>query len=141
MADDDVPRIPKPRPAPTPVSAPFWAALREERVVLQRCDDCGRWVYYPRNRCPGCLSDHLTWHEVSGRGSLFAHTVARQPTAVPFADEVPQVIAVVELDEGVRVTGTIVDADLAALRAGAPVEPVFDHGDDGVTLLRFRLAG
>jgi uncharacterized OB-fold protein len=130
--------IPKPRPQPTPVSQPFWDALRAERVELQHCDDCGRWVYYPRSRCPACLSEHLTWTPVDGLGTVYTFTVAEQPTAPPFADEVPQLLAIVELAEGVRVSTTLVDADPAALAVGAAVVPVFDHGDDGITLLRFR---
>ena len=63
--------VPKPRPEPTPVSQPFWDALRDERIELQRCDDCGRWVYYPRSRCPSCLSDRLTWTPVDGDGTVY----------------------------------------------------------------------
>jgi uncharacterized OB-fold protein len=133
--------IPKPRPQPTPVSQRFWDALRDERVELQRCDDCDRWVYYPRSRCPGCLSDRLTWTPVDGLGTVYTFTVAEQPTAPPFADEVPQLLAIVELTEGVRVSTTLVDADPARVEVGTPVEPVFDHGDDGITLLRFRPRG
>jgi uncharacterized OB-fold protein len=130
--------MPKPRPQPTPVSQPFWDALREERVDLQRCDECSRWVYYPRARCPACLSDQLTWTTVDGRGTVYAFTVAEQATAPPFADEVPQLLALVELTEGVRVSTTLVDVAADAIRVGLPVEPVFDHGGDGITLLRFR---
>ena len=135
---DAAPPTPKPRPVPTPVSLPFWDALRDERVALQRCDECDRWVYYPRSRCPRCLSDRLTWTTVDGRGTVYTFTVAEQPTAPPFADEVPQVLAVVELTEGVRVSTTLVDVDPGAVEVGLPVDPVFDHGDDGITLLRFR---
>jgi uncharacterized OB-fold protein len=123
------------------VSQPFWDALREERVMLQRCDECATWVYYPRVRCPHCLSDRLTWTEVDGRGTVYTFTVAVAPTAPPFADEVPQLLAVVELNEGVRVSTTLVDVDTAAIAIGMAVAPVFDHGDDGITLLRFRPAG
>jgi uncharacterized OB-fold protein len=132
---------PKPRPVPTPVSKPFWDALAQERVLLQRCDDCQAWVYYPRRRCPHCLSERVTWHEIAGRGSVFTFTITRQPTAPSFADETPQHLVVVELDEGVRVTGTLVAVSPApgSVRIGARVEPVFDHGQDGMTLLRFRL--
>jgi uncharacterized OB-fold protein len=135
---NDTAPMPKPRPWPTPVSQPFWDALRDERIALQRCDRCDRWVYYPRARCPGCLSDQLTWTTVEGLGTVYTFTVAEQPTAPPFADEVPQLLAVVELTEGVRVSTTLVDVDRDALTVGLPVGPVFDHGDDGVTLLRFR---
>lgn len=131
----------KPRPQPTPVSQPFWDALREERVALQRCDDCGRWVFYPRSRCPGCLSDRLTWTTVDGLGTVYTFTVAEQATAPPFADEVPQRLAIVELTEGVRVSTTLVDVDAVEIRVGTPVAPVFDHGEDGITLLRFRRRG
>ena len=131
--------LPKPRPVPTPVSKPYWDALDEQRVVIQRCADCSTWVHYPRNRCTSCLSDRLEWQEVSGNGSVFTFTVTRQPTAVMFADEVPQIIAVIELDEGVHLTSTLVTSDPELVRCGAPVIAVFDRGDDGATLLRYRL--
>jgi uncharacterized OB-fold protein len=120
------------------VSQPVWDALRDERVQLQRCDDCGRWVYYPRSRCPACLSDRLTWTRVDGLGTVYTYTVAEQPTAPPFADEVPQLLAIVELAEGVRMSTTLVDVGPDRIRVGMPVAPVFDHGEDGITLLRFR---
>lgn len=155
MSDDgrpdhyDRPAIPKPRPVPTPLTQPFWDALREERIVLQRCGACDSWVYYPRARCPRCLSSELTWTEVSGHGHLFSFTVTHQPTTFQFADEMPQLLAIVELDEGVKLTTTLVgpvavagdsDGVAADLHVGVPVVPVFDHGDDGLTLLRYRLA-
>jgi uncharacterized OB-fold protein len=131
----------KPRPVPTPVSQPFWDALRDERVVLQRCDDCGTWVYYPRARCSHCLSDRLTWTPVDGAGTVYTFTVAEQATAPAFADDVPQLLAVVELAEGVRLSTTLVGVEPAEVAIGMPVVPAFDHGDDGITLLRFRPAG
>ncbi len=127
-----------PRPNPTPVSAPFWEALRDERVVLQRCGACEAWVYYPRVRCPRCLGADLVWTPVSGHGHISTFTVTRVPTAPVFAGEVPQMIVVVELDEGPRLTATLVSTEPDQVRIGAAVEPVFDHGSDGVTLLRFR---
>jgi uncharacterized protein len=133
--------VEKPRPRPTPVTAPYWDALRSERIVLQRCGDCDGWVHYPRSRCSHCLSDALSWHEVSGRASVYTFSVARQPTARPFADEVPQIIAVVELEEGPRLTTTLVGTEPGDVQVGQRVEPVFDHGDDGVTLLRYRPRG
>ena len=104
-------RLPKPLPRRTPTSAPFWDGLDADRVRIQRCDACGVWVHYPRTRCPECLADRLEWHDVSGHGTVLTFTVARQPTARPFADEVPQLLAVVELDEGVRMTTTLVGVD------------------------------
>jgi uncharacterized OB-fold protein len=67
--------------------------------------------------------------------------VARQATAPPFEDDVPQLLAIVELDVGVRVSTTLVDAEPESVEIGDRVEPVFDHLDDGTTLLRFRPVG
>lgn len=127
-----------PRPRPTPATQPFWDALAQERLHVPRCDDCGRWVFYPRVRCDRCLSARLTWHDVAAEGVLYTFTVARQPTAPAFAGDGPQVLAVVETVDGIRLTTTLVDVDEASLRVGMPVAPVFDHGADGVTLLRYR---
>jgi uncharacterized OB-fold protein len=130
----------KPRPLPTPTSQPFWDGLAHGVVRVQQCDACGAWVHYPRHRCPVCLSDRLTWRVVAPHGTVYTFTVARRPTASVFADEVPQVIAVVELDVGAHMTTTLVDVDPADVRVGMPVAGVFDAGSDGVTLLRFRPA-
>ncbi len=76
----------KPLPLPTPVTQPYWDGLRERRIRLQRCDDCRAWVFYPRSRCPRCLSDALSWHDASGAATLYTFTIARQPTSAHFAD-------------------------------------------------------
>ena len=130
------------RPAPivpvaTPTSQPFWDALAERRVEIQRCDDCSSWVFYPRVRCAGCLSSALTWTEVSGEGTVYTFTVARQPTTLAFADVVIPIIAVVELDEGPRLTTSLESVDPADVRVGMRVQPVFvDAGY--MTLLRHQ---
>ena len=130
----------KPLPLATPTSAPFWNGLKDGVVRLQRCGTCQSWVFYPRNRCPVCLSDALQWRDVSGRGTLYTYTIARQPTSPHFADEVPQLLAVVELDEGVRVTTTLVNIAPDAIKIGMRVKPYFDHISDDVTLLRYQAA-
>src|ERR1700751_3054936 len=132
MADE------RPRPVAIDATKPFWDGLAADEIRLQRRRDCAAWVFSPRPRCSTCLSDALDWHTVSGHGTIYSYTVARQATHPAFAADVPQLLAIVELDEGVRVTTTLVDAAPDDLRVGLPVAPVFDHGNDGVTLLRFR---
>lgn len=133
------------RPAPivpvaTPTSQPFWDALAKRRVEIQRCDDCSSWVFYPRVRCAACLSPALTWTEVSGEGTVYTFTVARQPTTPAFADVATPIIAVVELDEGPRLTTSLESVEPGDVRVGMRVLPVFaDAGD--MTLLRHRPAG
>ena len=128
----------KPLPIPTPATAPFWEGLQEEKVKLQQCDSCGAWIFYPRTHCPECLSDQLSWKEVSGEGTLYTYTVARQATAPHFVDEVPQYLAMVNLKEGVRLTTTLLTDGQSKPQIGSTVLPVFDHIDENTTLLRYK---
>jgi uncharacterized OB-fold protein len=130
----------KPLPTPTPTSALFWEALKEGIVKLQKCAACNTWVFYPRNRCSNCLSDALEWQEVPGTGCLYTFTIARQPTSPHFASEVPQRLAVVELDEGVRLTTTLVNTADSEIRIGMRLRPYFDPVSDEITLLRYQPA-
>ncbi len=129
----------KPLPVATHTSQPFWEALTRHEVQIQQCSDCGAWVYYPRAFCPKCLSPELEWKQISGKGTLYSFTIARRPTAPFWADEVPQRIVVVELDEGPRLTSTLCNVDLGDIRVGMRLQPVFDDiSDKDVTLLRYE---
>jgi hypothetical protein len=126
-----------PKVLPTPISQPYWDALAQEKLVVQRCDACGSWVFYPRIRCTTCLSKDLNWQEVEPRGILYAFSTAHHPTAPWFAAESPQVIAVVELPNGIRLTTNVITDDAAGLSVGMSLTGVFEHRED-VTLLKFR---
>ena len=130
----------KPYPRPTPATEPFWAALNDERVLLQRCESCGAWNFYPRSHCANCLSDRLAWCEVSGQGTIYTYTIAHQPTSQHFVDEMPQIILMVDLDEGVRLTSTLIQRDIDLVKVGLRVKPYFDHIDEHTTMLRYQAA-
>lgn len=127
----------KPLPQPTPLSQPFWDGLREHRLRLQQCGDCSHFIFFPRAHCPSCGSHRLSWQDLSGQGSLYTWTVARIPTLPEFGDEMPQLLAVVELDEGPHLNTTLVGVDPGMLKAGMRVRPVFDERPGSVTLLRY----
>ena len=129
----------RPLPIPTPNSEPFWKGLANHQVKLQQCNDCAAWVFYPRSHCNGCLSPNLTWTEVTGNGTLYSYTVARRPTAPQFADDIPQLIVVVELNEGVRLNSVMINVAPEALIIGMAVKPVF-HLQNSATLLYFEPA-
>ena len=126
----------KPLPQPTPISAPFWDGLKAHEVRIQQCDH-GHWLFFPRTHCPTCGSRALTWKTVSGEGTLYTYTVARVPTLPEFSDEMPQLLAVVELEQGVHINTTMVGVAPEDLRVGQRVRPVFDERPGSVTLLRF----
>lgn len=128
-------------PERTPVTAPFWDALDQERVCIQYSPSSDRYVFYPRILAPGTLADDLEWREVSGEGVLYTFTIADRPTSPLWADRLPQLLAVVELDEGPRLSTELVDVDPSAIRVGMRVRPVFSHYPDaGITLLRYSAA-
>lgn len=131
----------KPMPIPTPTTKPFWDALAEHRIRIQYSPSTDRYVFYPRVLAPGTLANDLQWREISGAGSLYTYTVAHRPVAPHFAGDVPQILAVVQWDEGPRFSTEIVNADPADIRVGMRVRPVFfDYPDDGVTMLRYEPA-
>lgn len=108
---------------------------------MQRCTACERLVFYPRSNCPFCLSPELEWQRIAGMGIVYTFTVARRPTAPPFADEVPQKIAIIELDEGPRLTSTLVNIEPGDIKIGMRVRPVFDDvAGSNITLLRYEPA-
>ena len=97
----------KPLPKPSPTSRPYWEAARRHELQLQQCGACKAYIYYPRERCPHCMSDNLEWERVSGRGKLYSYTVVRRASSRSFADA-PYVLAIVELDEGPRMTTNMI---------------------------------
>jgi uncharacterized OB-fold protein len=132
---------PPPLPEPTPVSAPFWQSLTEHRIVIQFSPSLDRYVFYPRTLAPGTLADDLQWREIDGAGVLYTFTVADRPTGPPWAEQLPQLLAVVEWDVGPRVSTELVDVESAQIRIGMRVRPVFhDVPGTSVTLLRYRPA-
>jgi uncharacterized protein len=128
----------KPLPKPTAASRPYWDAAKRHELMLQRCGACHAFIYYPRDRCPQCLSDQLTWQPVSGRGKVYSYTVVRRASTRSFADK-PYVLAIVELDEGVRMT-TNVEAPPETIKIGMPVAVWFDDVTPDRTLVKFKPA-
>ena len=134
-------RFTRPMPIPTPTAKPFWDGLAEHRIRIQYSPSSDRYVFYPRVLAPGTLADDLHWREISGAASLYTFTVAYRPVAPHFAGDVPQILAVVQWDEGPRFSTEIVNADPADVRVGMRLRPVFfDYPEDGVTMLRYEPA-
>ncbi len=125
-----------PRPVPDGDSRPFWEGVAGGELRIQRCDDCAHAVFYPRSLCPHCASERLSWERASGRGAIYSYTVVHQAHG-PFADQAPYVVALVQLDEGVRML-TRIRAEPQSVRIGKRVHVVFERIDDDLTLPYFE---
>ena len=111
----------------------YWAAAKEGKLLVKRCNACGEVHYYPREICPHCGSTDTEWREASGKGTIYSFSVMRRA-------EIPYVIAYVTLDEGVTMMSNIVDADFDAIAIGKAVEVTFRETEGGMALPVFRLA-
>ena len=118
----------RPLPTPTETSRPFWDGCREHRLRIQHCLSCGGYVFLPQEFCRNCLGTALEWVDAAGTGRVVTFTVVWRPQTPAF--EVPYVIAVVELDEGVDLLTNLTDVEPADVSIGMPVvvrfEPVGD---------------
>lgn len=130
----------KPLPRPTELSQPWWDAAKGGRLTVQTCADCGAAQHPPRPLCLQCWGGDLHWKTASGEGSVYSFTTAHRSATRGFREETPYVVAIVELDEGPRMTTNIVGCDPADVRIGMRVRVVFDPATDAVTLPKFTPA-
>lgn len=109
----------------TDPDSPYWAAVANGVLVHQSCSDCGYNLAYPKKHCPRCGSRHLTWQESSGQGTVYSFTVVHRAPNAALRDRVPYVLALVDLDRGVRRMTWIVDCPPERVHIGMPVQAVF----------------
>lgn len=130
----------KPLPVMTPWSAPFWEGCRRGDLLIQKCQDCQALNFYPKLYCVECLSSNLEWVKTAGNGKVYSYMTvyAFQPTE--FAQDVPYVVAIVELDEGVRIMSNIVACHPDEVHCDMRVEAVFEKVTEEFTLVKFRPA-
>lgn len=120
-------------PPVTEEAEAFWDATRRRELVLPWCTRCGRAFWYPRPVCPRCLDPHLEWRPASGRGAVYAVSVMHRPAHPGMADRVPYAVALVDLDEGVRMLSNLVDVDIHSGEAqvGMAVTVTWEPLSDG----------
>ena len=123
----------KPIPAGGNVIGEFWSAADEGRLVIQHCPACGARQHYPRLLCATCGAEP-DWEEASGEGVVHTFTIVRQNGAKPFSDELPYVVAIIELAEGPRMMGNVTGCAPEAVTVGMPVRAYAVHVEDGLAI-------
>lgn len=110
--------------------------LSEGRLMIQKCDACGRHGFAPRVLCKYCGSGRLNWVAPSGRGHIYSATVMRRK---PEAGG-DYLYALVELEEGVRLISTVVGTAPHEVAIGSPVISQIERSDNGPRIV-FKMAG
>jgi len=122
------------------IARPFWEGCRAGELRIPRCEECGRWIWYPAASCPACGGRRHRWTAVSGRGRLFTWVTVHRAFLPGFQSRVPYVTALVELEEDhrVRLATFLTDVPPEGPVVGAPVTVSFERLDERVTLPVFR---
>lgn len=123
-------------------SEAFWEATKEQRFLVQRCDACDTAIFYPREVCPQCLSsESLSWRESAGKGTIYAASVQEKPANPLMADRVPYVVALVELEDGIRLMSNVINCPPYEATVGKSVLLTWEPLSDGRHLPQFELGG
>ena len=116
----------------------FWEGTRKGELRVQRCGACGELRHPPGPACPSCHAMQPSYVAVAGRGTVYSYVVHRHPP-VP-GTTLPILLVLVELEEGVRMVGELLDATPDAVEIGSPVEVAWVAVDDDLTIPAWRLA-
>jgi uncharacterized protein len=127
-------------PSPTADTQPYWTGLKEHRLCLQACADCGKVRHYPRPVCDACWSMNATWIDASGRGTVHSWTITHYAFHPGFKGDLPYILLTVDLAEGVRMNAQIRGIAAADLRVGLPVKLGYDDVTPDLTLPVFEPA-
>ena len=123
-------------------SGPFWEATRQGRLLVQWCTACNRGVFYPRAFCPRCAApgSSLEWRAASGRATVYAAAVENRPEAAgaTFSGGEPYCVALVDLEEGVRMVTNVIGCPPGDVRSGMAVTVTWEPLSDGRRLPLFE---
>jgi uncharacterized OB-fold protein len=131
----------KPLPTISGETKPYWDHCRRGQLLIQKCDSCGEYQFYPRGICANCWSNDIQWIISSGKGTVWTFTVTYQNGTPGFAEDVPYVLALVELEEGVRMFTNIVECDPRSVTIGMPVEVTFVQATTQISVPYFKPVG
>ena len=126
----------RPQPPINLDNAFFWEGVQAGELRLQRCGGCERLRHPPRPMCGICQSTQWDTITSSGCGEVYSYAIHHHPQLPGI--ELPLVVILVALEEGVRFVSTLTGASPDDVRIGMPVELAFESAGDELTLPVFR---
>ncbi len=128
----------KPLPGIDDENKPFWDYCKQHELRMQKCLKCGTIRYPASPICPHCLHMESEWAKLSGKGKVYSFTIVRRSAHPAFAEEVPYTVAIIELEEGPRLTSNVIGIPPDEVKVDLPVEVVFEDITDEFALPKFK---
>ena len=130
----------KPLPVEIEETKPYWDGCQREKLIIQRCRMCGKYQTHYRGFCAHCWTGEIEDVEASGRGTLWSYSAVYRNRSPGFSEEVPYVVAVVELEEGLKLPSNIINCDLKEVSVGMPVKLTFVRASERFNIPMFKPA-
>lgn len=129
----------KPLPEIRPETKPYWDACKKHELLIPKSKVTGELFFYPRAMSPGDdMSEDIEWVKSSGKAKVWTFSVHHMGPSKAYKGDPPHVVALVEMEEGVKMMTNIVGCDPKDVRIGMEVEVVFDDVTPEITLPKFR---
>ncbi|MDP6451926.1 MAG: OB-fold domain-containing protein [SAR202 cluster bacterium] len=129
----------KPTPEIDDENRPFWEGCQQGELRLQKCSNCGH-IRHLSPACPQCLKPDHEWVAASGKGKVYSWIVVHQRYNRAFEEDLPYNVTIVELDEGPKMVTSLVGVENEDIKAGTPVEVVFEKVTEEITLPKFKVS-
>lgn len=123
-------------PVITEFEKPFWDALSEKRLLVQRCMDCGHTQFPASPVCTECLSENVRWEDCSGKAELWSKVALHKAYLEPYGD-VPYAVAIAKIEEGCLIEGRFSMENFNNTPIGSKLKMEFQETKDGTVLLEF----
>tara|TARA_B100000315_G_C14161586_1_gene400310 strand:- start:101 stop:523 length:423 start_codon:yes stop_codon:yes gene_type:complete len=129
----------KPLPDFRPETKPFWDGTKEHKLLLPKCKETGQVFFYPRaiSPFPRSVNMDFDWVESTGKGKVWTYSVHYMGPTKAYKGEV-YVVALIDLDDGVKMMSNIVECDPESVTIGMEVEVVFEDATEEVTFAKFK---
>ncbi len=138
MSDNAPAKINRVHPIENQDNVHYWQGLRDGKLLIQQCKQCGELRHPPQPMCEHCQSLEWGTLESTGKGTVYTYTVMHYPEIPPF--DYPNAIILVDLEEGVRIVSQLLETTSDAVHIGMPVEMTIQHVQEGLSLPLFRPA-
>jgi len=125
-----------------PTPSRYWREIPQRyKLEAGKCKNCGLVVFPPRLVCPRCKGRDFEKVKLAETGKVYTFTIIRVPPQ-QFVDQAPYAVGIVELDDGVKLTGQIVDFHFDDLKIGKRVRiefrKIYEEGEAGIICYGYK---